>query len=132
MFEEVATQAALERALASVPARQPDAILMFADAFVVSNQKGIAEFAIRNRLPVYSGWAVMAEAGAFCTYGPKLKEAFRRMAFFVDKIAQGKTPAELPIEQPSEFELVVNLATARQIGVNVPPQILARADRVVE
>ena len=54
------------------------------------------------------------------------------MAFFVDKIAQGKTLAELPIEQPSEFELVVNLATARQIGVNVPPQILARADRVVE
>lgn len=132
VFEEVQTQAALERALASVPASRPDAILMFADAFVVSNQASIAEFAVRNRLPIYSGWAVMAEAGAFCTYGPKLKEAFRRVAFFVDRIAQGKTPAELPIEQPSEFELVLNLQTARQIGLNVPPQILARADRVIE
>lgn len=131
-FQETPTQAALESALERVPATRPDAILMFADAFVFNNQKHIADFAIRNRLPIYSGWAVMADAGAFCTFGPKLKEAFRRVAFFVDKIAQGKSPADLPIEQPSQFELVLNLQTARQIGVNVPPQILARADRVIE
>jgi putative ABC transport system substrate-binding protein len=74
----------------------------------------------------------MAENGAVCTYGPRLIESYRRTAYFVDRILKGKTPAELPIERPSVFELVVNLNSAKTLGLTIPQSVLVRADRVIE
>jgi putative ABC transport system substrate-binding protein len=85
-----------------------------------------------RRLPVISGWAVMADSGALCTYGPRLVESYRRTAYFVDRILKGVKPAELPIEQPTVLELVVNLNSARTLGITIPPTVLVRADRVIE
>jgi putative ABC transport system substrate-binding protein len=74
----------------------------------------------------------MAENGALCTYGPRLVESYRRTAYFVDRILKGSTPAELPIERPTVFELVVNLNSAKTLGITVPSTVLARADRIIE
>jgi putative ABC transport system substrate-binding protein len=74
----------------------------------------------------------MAENGALCTYGPRLVESYRRTAYFVERILKGSTPAELPIERPTVFELVVNLNSAKTLGIIIPPTVLARADRVIE
>jgi len=79
-----------------------------------------------------SGWAVMANSGALCTYGPRLVESYRRTAYFVDRILKGAQPADLPIEQPTVFELVVNLNSARTLGITVPQSVLVRADRVID
>jgi putative tryptophan/tyrosine transport system substrate-binding protein len=104
----------------------------FSDAFIVDNKNYIINFAMSRRLPVISGWAVMAENGALCTYGPRLIESFRRTAYFVDRIIKGVMPAELPIERPSIFELVVNQNSAKTLGITIPTSVLVRADRVIE
>jgi putative ABC transport system substrate-binding protein len=89
-------------------------------------------FASSRLIPVVSGWADFADAGALCTYGPKLAESYKRLAYYVDRILNGEKPAELPIERPTVFEFVVNLKTARALGIDVPPTLLGRADRVIE
>jgi len=122
----------LDRALGAIDENPPQALLVLSDAFVVENRSLIINFAMSRRLPVVSGWAVMAESGALCTYGPRLVESYRRTAYFVDRILKGKKPAELPIEQPTVLELVVNLNSAKTLGVTVPPTVLVRADRVIE
>src|SRR5262249_56661965 len=111
---------------------RPQGLLVLSDAFVVEKRSLIINFAMSRRLPVVAGWAVMAESGAICTYGPRLVESYRRTAYFVDRILKGKKPAELPIEQPTVLELVVNLNSAKTLGVTVPPTVLVRADRVIE
>ena len=87
---------------------------------------------MRHRAPVISGWPVFAQSGAICTYGPRLGESYRRLAYYVDRILQGARPADLPIEQPTQFQLVVNLRTSKTLGLTVPPSLLARADEVIE
>ena len=79
-----------------------------------------------------SGWAEFAESGALCSYGPKLAESYKRLAYYADRILKGEKAAELPIEQPTVFELVINLKTAKTLGIDVPPILLGRADRVIE
>jgi putative ABC transport system substrate-binding protein len=79
-----------------------------------------------------SGWAVLAEAGGLLTYGPVLSECYRRLAYFADRILRGAKPAELPIEMPSVFELVINVASARALRIEVPSSLLVRADRVIQ
>jgi len=74
----------------------------------------------------------MADDGALCTYGPRLVDSYRRVGYFVDRIVRGARPSDLPIEQPTVFELVINRRTARQLGVAIPPAVLARADRIVD
>ena len=125
-------RAELDRALEGVTAGAPQALVLFSDAFVVENRQHILDFAMRLRLPVVSGWAVMAESGALCTYGPRLLESYRRTAYFVDRILKGAKPAELPIERPTVLELVVNLKSAKTLGITIPPIVLARADKVIE
>jgi putative ABC transport system substrate-binding protein len=83
-------------------------------------------------VPVVSGWADFAEAGALFSYGPKLTESYRRLAYYVDRVSKGEKPAQLPIERPTAFEFVINLKTAKALGIEVPPPLIARADRVIE
>jgi putative tryptophan/tyrosine transport system substrate-binding protein len=92
----------------------------------------IVAMAIKERLPVISDWAVFAKAGALFTYGGKQAALMRRTAYYVDRILKGARPADLPVEQPTEFELIINLRTATTLGLTVPPSLLASADEVIE
>ena len=89
-------------------------------------------YRVRNRLPAASVQRELAEAGFLLTYGIDLRDQFRRSAVFVDKIFKGAKPADLPVEQPTKFEMVINLKTAKALGLDVPPALLARADEVIE
>jgi putative ABC transport system substrate-binding protein len=103
-----------------------------ADGFALQNRDRIIGFAMEHRIPVISGWPIFAESGAVCTYGPKLNESYRRLAYYVDRILKGAKPADLPIEQPTKFELVLNLKSAKKLGIGIPQTLLARADEVIE
>jgi putative tryptophan/tyrosine transport system substrate-binding protein len=124
--------AELRRAYDSMTADPPQAIVVFPDPVTFSNRGQIVAFGSSQRIPVVSGWADFADAGALCTYGPKLPESYKRLAYYADRILNGEKAAELPIERPTVFELVVNLKTAKALGIDVPPNLLARADRVIE
>jgi len=95
------------------------------------HRQQIAEFGLTNRIPTVSGWAEFADAGGLLTYGPNLKERTRRAAIYADKILKGAKPGDLPVEQPTIFELVMNLKTATTIGLTIPEPVLLRADRVI-
>ncbi len=98
----------------------------------ISHQKRIADLAIKNRLPIMTPRADLAESGGLISYGPDRDEHYRRAASMVDKILKGSKPADLPVERPMKFEFVVNLKTAKQIGLTIPPNVLVRADRVIK
>jgi putative tryptophan/tyrosine transport system substrate-binding protein len=93
--------------------------------------KRIAELAIKNRLPSINEGSESVEAGGLMSYAANDVENFKRAAYYVDRILNGTKPADLPVEQPTKFELVINLKTAKQIGLTIPPNVLARADRVI-
>ena len=112
--------------------QRANGLITFPDALMLAQRKEIAEFAAKQRLASLGGWSQFADAGGLMTYGPNLSDSFRRVALYVDKIVKGAKPADLPVEQPTKFELVVNLKTAKQIGVTIPPHVLARADRVIK
>jgi len=126
------TQEDLATAFTSMVSQPPQAISLFADGFAIQNRQRIIEFGMNNRAPVISGWPVFAQSGAICTYGPHLKGCYRRLAYYVDRVLKGARPAQLPIEQPTEFELVVNVNAAKALGLTIPPTLLARADEVIE
>jgi putative ABC transport system substrate-binding protein len=122
----------LHRALAAMAADPPQAISLFADGFAMQNRDRIFDFTMNRRIPVISGWPIFAESGALCTYGSDLVVSYRRLAYYVDRVLKGAKPAELPIEQPTKFELVLNLRSARKLELTIPETILVRADRVIE
>jgi putative ABC transport system substrate-binding protein len=122
----------LTAAFNSMAAKPPQATSLFADGFAIQNRQRVIEFGMNHRAPVISGWPVFAQSGAICTYGPRLVASYRRLAYFVDRVLKGAKPAQLPIEQPTEFELVINLKTATALGLTIPPTLLARADKVIE
>jgi putative ABC transport system substrate-binding protein len=109
-----------------------EAIVAFPDVLVMSQAKAIAEFATKRRIPAVSGWGSFAAAGNLMTYGPNLDESYRIIAAYVDKILRGASPADLPVEHPTKFELVVNVKTAKALGLTIPPSLLARANQVIE
>jgi len=111
---------------------QVNAIITRRSGLLINNRKRLAELAIKHRLPSMSERVDMVEAGALASYSANETEALRRAAVYVDKILKGAKPADLPIEQPTKFELVINLKTAKQIGLTIPPNVLARADRVIK
>jgi len=126
----VHTPRALDDAFAAVKRAQAEALII---DLVLHEQRGrIADFALKNRLPAISGPGDFAAAGALMTYGANYADLFRRAAFYVDRILKGAKPAELPIEQPTKFELIINLKTAKALGLTIPQSLLLRADQVIE
>jgi putative ABC transport system substrate-binding protein len=109
-----------------------EAIVAFPDVLIMSQAKTIADFATKRRIPAVSGWGSFAVAGNLMTYGPNLDESYRIIAAYVDKILKGANPAALPVEQPTKFELVVNLKTAKALGLTIPQSVLLRADEVIQ
>jgi len=108
------------------------ALLIQAASFFNDNRKRIADLATRSRLPSIYDAKELAEAGILMSYGADRSYLYRRSAIFVDKILKGAKPADLPVEQPTKFELVINLKTAKRIGLTIPPNVLARADKVIK
>ena len=123
---------ALPQAFAIMMEERVQAFVVQGDSVLSSYRGQIAEIALRNRLPSASIQKQQAEAGFLLTYGADIRDLSRRAAGFVDKIFKGAKPADLPIEQPTKFELVVNLKTAKALGLTVPPSVIARADEVIE
>jgi putative tryptophan/tyrosine transport system substrate-binding protein len=109
-----------------------DVVLIPADAMFFSEREQIAALAIRARLPTVFRWREHVTAGGLVSYGPDLRDGYRRVAFFVDKILTGTKAGDLPVEFPTKLELVINLRTANALGLDVPPTLLARADEVIE
>ena len=109
----------------------PDAIFSIADRLVTSQQERIADFALKSKIPIMFDSVAAVESGALLSYGPNRIEVSNRAAAYVDKILKGMKPGDVPIEQPTKFELVINLKTAQQIGLTIPPSVLYRADRVI-
>jgi putative ABC transport system substrate-binding protein len=122
----------IDRAFATLVRERAQALVMQGDSVLFNYRGQIAEMAIRNRLPAAAAQKEHANAGFLLTYGADVSDLYRRLAGFVDKIFKGANPADLPIEQPTKFELVINLKTAKALGVIVPPTLLARADEVIE
>ena len=127
-----ATRDDLDRVLTKIASNPLQAISLLADGFAIEHRARFIDFAMRARVPVVSGWPVFARSGALCTYGPRLTDSYRRLATYVDRVLKGATPADLPIEQPTQFELVVNLKSARTLGLVIPTSLLVRADEVIE
>jgi ABC-type uncharacterized transport system substrate-binding protein len=98
---------------------------------MAANGKRIVDFALKSRLPSMYSRREPVDAGGLMYYGADLADNYRRVAYFVDRILKGAKPAELPVEQPTKFELVINLKTAKQIGLTIPPEVLARANKLI-
>ena len=128
----VNTATELDASLEALAQWKADAMLVFAGAISVSYADRIAAFANQRRIPAISSWADFAEKGNVMTYGPVLKECYARLASFVDRILKGATPASLPVERPTKFELVINATAAKTLGMKIPQSLLLRADRVIE
>jgi len=129
---EIRTQAGFEKVFAALNKQGADGLYVSTGALMNTNQKRITGFASKSRLPAVYGRKEYVESGGLMYYGADLADSYRRVAFYVDKILKGAKPAELPVEQPTKFEFVINLKTAKEIGLTIPPMVLARADRVIK
>jgi len=129
---ETSAAEAFDKAFSAMMQGRAGALLIPENAMFSANRQRIAELAISKRLPTAAGGAHFANAGSLLSYGANVGDLCRRSASIVDKILKGRKPADLPLERAEKFELVVNLKTAKQIGVPIPPTVLARADRVIK
>jgi putative ABC transport system substrate-binding protein len=128
----VYSEAELEAALADIARARDDAIIAFADGFTMGFAGRIAAFSVQNRIAAVDGWAPFAREGNLMIYGPLLPDVYRRLAVYVDKILKGANPGDLPIELPTKVELVINLKTARALGLTIPQSLLVRADELIQ
>jgi len=112
--------------------QRPDGVYVIAGRLVTSNRKQIVGFTLKSRLPSVYPQREYVDAGGLMSYGADLADSYRRVAYYVDRILKGAKAANLPVEQPTKFELVINLKTAKQIGVTISPNVLARADKVIK
>jgi len=131
-YEPVNSDAELDKALAATLKSNSEAIVAFPDAGMMRYGEQIAAFSLKHRIPAISGWAQFANSGNLMSYGPNLRDVFRRLATYVDKIHKGARPADLPVELPTSVEMVVNMKTAKALGLKIPNSILLRADKVIE
>ena len=122
----------LEAAFADLLRQRPDALLVTTEAFTRQHLSRILDFANQNKIPAMFEDSFFVEAGGLMSYGPNYEEVFRTAAVFVDKILKGARPADLPVEQPTKFQLVLNLKTAKALAIDIPPNLLTMADRVIE
>jgi putative ABC transport system substrate-binding protein len=122
----------LALALAVVAAPVADALVVIADRFMLTHRAQIVALGARSRTPGIFPYREFVEEGGLMAYGPSYPDMFRRSATYVDKILKGAKPADLPVEQPNKFELMINLKTAKVLGLTIPPSLLLRADQVVE
>ena len=122
----------LEAMFAELSKRRPEALLVTAEPFTMEHRARILDFMTRNAIPCMYEESRFVEAGGLMSYGPSVRDLFRRSALYVDKILKGANPADLPVEQPTTFELVINLKTAKALGLGVPESILVLADKVIE
>jgi putative ABC transport system substrate-binding protein len=129
---EVRTSEEVDGALATLVPAKPDALLILADRVFLHNRKRMMDFATEHRLPSVNAYREVVEAGGLMSYGPSYEDMHRRAADYVDKILKGAKPGDLPVQQPTKFTLILNLKSAKVLGVEVPPILLARADEVIE
>ena len=122
----------MEKTLSTLTKQRAKALYVFPDALFDAERKRIISFAAGNRLPAFYGERGFPEAGGLISYGANVIDLYRRTAYFIDKILKGVKPADLPIEQPTKFELVINLKTAKALGLTIPQTLLLRADQVIE
>jgi len=122
----------IDKAFAVITTERAGVVIVLGDTILLNHRTRIFNHAARRRLPTVSGGSEYAEAGSLLAYGPSLTDGNRRAATYVDKILKGTKPADLPIEQPTTFELVINLKTAKGLGLTIPPAVLQRADRVIQ
>ena len=122
----------IDKAFAAITKERAGAVIVLPDSMLLDHRIRIAGLAARRRLPLMSAMADHAEAGGLMAYGPSIADMFRRAATYVDKILKGAKPADLPVEQPTKFELVLNLKTAKALGLTIPPSLLGRADEVIQ
>ena len=131
-YYPTATRGALDAAFAAIKADPAGAISIFSDGFAVQNRQAIIGFANEQSIPVIAGWSIFARSGGICSYGPLQSEQYRLLASYVDRIAKGAKPSELPIQQPTKFETVINMKVAKALGLSIPPAHLAIADELIE
>ncbi len=130
-YLEVQTPKEIEPAFQAASKGRAQALLVFRNPLTAIHHARIAELAVKSRLPTMYADKEFVEAGGLMSYGADYNFMYRRVATYVDKILKGTKPADLPVEQPTKFELIINLKTAKQIGLTIPPNVLARADRVI-
>jgi putative ABC transport system substrate-binding protein len=129
---EVRAANGFEKVFAALNKQRPDGLYVTGGSLMNANQKRIVGLALKSRLPAMYVRREFVDAGGFMSYGADVADSYRRVAYYVDRILKGAKPADLPVEQPTKFELVINLKTAQQIGVTIPPEVLARASRLIK
>jgi ABC-type uncharacterized transport system substrate-binding protein len=129
---EVRDADGFEKVFTGLNKERPDGLYVTSNPLTRGNMKRVGDFAIKSRIPSVHGGRESVDAGGLMYYGADTAESYRRVAYFVDRILKGARPADLPVEQPTKFELVINLKTAKQIGLTIPPNVLARADKVIK
>jgi ABC-type uncharacterized transport system substrate-binding protein len=129
---EVSTANSFDKVFAAMGKQRPDGLYVSGGPLILANQKRIADFALKSRLPSVYQIREGVDAGGLMSYGADLADSYRRVAYYVDRILKGAKPADLPVEQPKKFELMINLKTANQIGVTIPQSMLYRADKVIK
>jgi putative tryptophan/tyrosine transport system substrate-binding protein len=122
----------IDNAFAAITTERADAVIVLVDSMLLFHRTRIADHAARRRLPTLSGMIEDTEVGGLLAYGPSISDRFRRAATYVDRILKGAKPADLPVEQPTTFELVINLKTAKALGLTIPRSLLQRADHVIQ
>jgi len=131
-FWEVREADGFEKVFAALSKERPDGLYPVSGPLMRDNQKRTVDFALKSRLPSLYGSRAAVDSGGLMSYGADLADSYRRVATYVDKILKGAKPADLPVERPTKFELVINLKTAKQIGVTIPQKVLGRADKVIK
>jgi putative tryptophan/tyrosine transport system substrate-binding protein len=122
-----------DKVFAALNKERPDGLYVHGRGpIMAANENRIVAFALKSRLPSMYGRREPVDAGGLMSYGADITESYRRVAYYVDRIVKGAKPADLPVEQPTKFELVINLKTAKQIGLTIPPEVLARANRLIK
>jgi putative ABC transport system substrate-binding protein len=131
-FTELHGAAELDGALQTITDAGCDALYVVSSRQTLLNLSRIVEFSLTNRLPLAGGWGAWARSGGLLAYGPNVDDISKRLVTYIDRIIKGAKPADLPVQQPTKFELVINAKAAKTLGITVPPSVLARADEIIE